>query len=296
METFKRLIFFLIIISIIAIYPFNKAIAFVRDFSINLGLWDYGFKSIRNENSKSIDKIIIPVVNGNINFSNENGFQYTFGYKYNYILQSTAYSGFSIIKKNLKIGSGISLGFYNELPIKLLPGAYGLVETTPIKTIKISFYGYSSIFLKRLFSLESITTDFDQNILNFGLYYQTDYVSVGLKYNSMYLYKSISSSSYIKNTFHDYQFEIKTDLKNSVINSNTIIGGNDSLYKSPSINNRLIQIYIDETIIISLKSLDINLGSKINILSFALKDIKSTSPPKLPYFNIHGGISYHFGK
>ena len=269
--------------------------AITGNFTVNMRLLNYGFKSTRNEASKSIDKITIPEFKTNIDFLNAKKYQFSLGYRNDYILQSIAYGGITLIKKNFKIGSGLSLGFYNELPLKFIPGAYGLIELTPIKKIKISIYGYSSIFLKRLFSLESATSDFDQNILNCALFYLTDYVDVGIKYNTSGLYKLLSSG-FINNSLHDYQFEIKTELKNSIINSDTTIGGSDSIYKTNSIYNRLIQIYVDETVIMDLKSFNIAVGSRVNILSFTLKDIKSTSPPKLPYFNFYTGINYKFGK
>ena len=275
--------------------PAKSLIAITGNFSIDMGILDYGFKSIRDQSSKSIDKITVPKIQSYINFLNHKNYQFTIGYSYDYILQSVTYGGFTLIRKNYKIGSGLSLGFYNNLPLNFIPGAYGLIEITPIPAIKLSVYGYSSIFLKRLFSLESVSTDFDQNVLDFALYYRTDYVTVGLKYNSRYLYKSVSSG-YINNSYHDYQFDIKTDLKNSIINSDTVIGGSDSIYKTSSINNRLIQIYIDETVLILIKSLELNIGGRINILSFTLKDSKSTSPPKLPYFNFHAGINVKFGE
>ncbi len=282
-------------IFIILALPAKSLMATTGNFSIDMGFLDYGFKSIRNQSSKSIDKITVPKIHSYINFLNHKNYQFTIGYSYDYILQSVTYGGFTLIKKNYKIGSGISLGFYNNLPLNLIPGAYGLIEITPTPAIKLSVYGYSSIFLKRLFSLESVSIDFDQNVLDFALYYQTDYVTVGLKYNSRYLYKSVSSG-YINNSYHDYQFDIKTDLKNSIINLDTVIGGSDSIYKTSSINNRLIQIYIDETVLALIKSLELNIGGRINILSFTLKDSKSTSPPNLPYFNFHAGINVKFGE
>lgn len=282
-------------IFIILALPAKSLMATTGNFSIDMGFLDYGFKSIRNQSSKSIDKITVPKIHSYINFLNHKNYQFTIGYSYDYILQSVTYGGFTLIKKNYKIGSGLSLGFYNNLPLNLIPGAYGLIEITPTPAIKLSVYGYSSIFLKRLFSLESVSIDFDQNVLDFALYYQTDYVTVGLKYNSRYLYKSVSSG-YINNSYHDYQFDIKTDLKNSIINLDTVIGGSDSIYKTSSINNRLIQIYIDETVLALIKSLELNIGGRINILSFTLKDSKSTSPPNLPYFNFHAGINVKFGE
>ncbi len=262
--------------------------------STETGIFSYGFKVNHRENSISIDKITIPYLQINL-LKKVRRSALEFGYNYSYITQSNISLGYGINTGHISFTAGFSSGFFNNIGTKITPGCYLRIKLIPLDHIYLYSYLHTSFYLNKIFSLRSISYNFDQNILKSGIFYYDSDLSIGFLYSSINLYK-LSGSSAVNDSKTDYQLIIETTVDRSWINSTTVLGGTKSTFKKGSLNLALLELYIDETFILKLKKITLTPGIKINILNFTLKDLKSADPPSVPNFSFHLGTILEFGR
>ncbi len=284
------LIFVIIALPLTSAFPLSGSTILAE-----AGIFSYGLKTERTSNNLKLDSIPIPYVKTSFETKISKKGTLEINYSYNYIIQSILSFGYRFNFDTTTITIGASTGFFNNINTKISPGFYFNSKIIPFKHICLDIYGHSSFFIKKFFSLKSVSYNFDQNILYTGLYYFDNTITFGFIYRRNNIYK-ISGSVKTDNTLTDYQLKIKTNVKDSWINSETILGGNISHFSETGIKLSFLQFYIDQTLFIKIKNFTIIPGIRANILNFTLKDLKSTNPPSVPNFTIHTGLKFSFGK
>ena len=287
---YKKLKTAIFILVIDLIFFFCPVLVKATTFNFNIEYQGYGFSSTRSTSKIGVDRIKLPSAGAECSIPLKSNKKLIVGYVYDNITQSRVYTGLYILKKGISAKFGASAGFYNELPLKLIPGIFGRFYFYPGKHICIKISGHTSLFINSIFSLKSADYGFDQNTAEIGLFYYDDTIMSGIAYNSTELYRRGNSTTF-ENSIKDIELIVKTIQKNTIFNAITKFGFSRSYYSSTTVKNEFLQLFIDQSVPVKLKGLILNPGIRINILNFNLKDLKSINPPSVPNFTFHFGLS-----
>ncbi len=288
MKNWKNKIIFLTVFFLLsAVYCLSEMTV---ESSVQYRAW--GFKNSRTESDTDLDQINIEKTNLLLTFPFIHETLLVTGYKYSYILKSQLFAHILYKKNKISIESGLSLGFFNELPINLIPGIYGKADVQLGKSFIFSMYGNTSFYIHPLISLSSQDCKFDQNLFGFSSSFIIKDAILSYHYENENIRINTSSTTYKNNIKKIYEITVGTDLKDLWINSRTGVGVKIADFKTESVHQRLLGVYIEETLIFKIKNVFLSTGVKSTILNITLKDISSTSPPKTPAFSFYTGIKF----
>jgi len=260
----------------------------------NVSFFSTGFSNNRDPADTTCDKITLPSTFLQFSIPLTNSFYMETGYYYSHLLQSQGFLNINYTNKrgNIILEGGFSLGSMNELPVKLVPGIQGEAEIKLFNLFIFTIQGKTSFFLHPLVSLTTLNYGFDQNFLSLTMKIDFDNAGTGFRYTNENIYIRNSQNTSTQNSIKTFETIIYTLLDDFWINSTTAIGADMHDFKKSSSFHRLLLFYLDETLNFSLSKIDIIAGTKLYFLSFMLKDVKNVSPPRMPYFNLHGGIRF----
>jgi len=211
------------------------------------------------------------------------------GYRYSSILESDLVSYISFSMNAFRFESGLILGFRNTLPINVIPGLHERVTLGLKNRMEFSVYGETSFFLSPFFSISSTGSLFDQNLFGLSSSFPIGSTKINFLYEKTRFVRQISGGM-SKNWKKKYELNVRTEQTTFPINSSTSLGSEIAGYKTADFYHKLIGLYIAETLIITVKRCDFDIGVKAYFLTFPLKDLDSLSIHSTPVFAINCGM------
>jgi len=284
---FTFLFIFLISIALQS-YPQDNMVTISGSF------FSLGLKNNRSASSTSPNRITVPEFSIEYKTDITSSLSASFTYENYYLLNSSLLLSLDYNWRNMSFTVGGAGGFLNQFTLNLVPGLIVGIDYNPWKVLNIGFQGRTGFFLKPLLSLEESNYTFDQNNFKSYAYLDIGYAIFGLMYSKDMFYHTISSTEYIKNYIKKYEAHILTNAKNSAINSATALGGEIHNLKTESFNHKILDFYIEETLLLSIKNFELKIGTKMTFLMFMLKGLNSSSPPSMPRFEINTSAGYRF--
>lgn len=237
----------------------------------------FGFPNSREESDTDINAKILTDVFVRVSTPVLENLTLNTGYKYSSIFQSQLFASLHFVKKNIDVEGGLSLGFFNELPLITVPGISGKTTVQLLRKFIFTLYGNSSFFLRPLFALSTREYDFDQNLVGFSSAFQNADIRAGISYEKENLYVKTSDTAYRSNTKKYYEINISTRFQDFWLNSQTGLGGELADFSTPTAHQRILGIYIKEVVILAIKKTEISVGLKTYIFRFPLKDLADLS-------------------
>jgi len=289
---FKYQGFLTLIFLFLLILPFSAFPEILLE--TNVLFFSPGFLNNRETTDTACDKIVLTSTSFQISFPLINSFYMETGYYYSHLLQSQGFLNINYINKkgNIFLEGGFTLGSLNELPIKAVPGIQGEGQIKIFNHLIFNIQGKTSFFLHPLVSLTTLNYSFDQNFLALTMKFDFENAGAGFRYLNENIYIKDSQTTSTRNSVKTFETIIYTLLDDFWINSTTAIGTDIHDFKKNSSHHRLLLFYLNETLYFSLHRIELMAGTKLYFLSFMLEDVKSVSPPGMPYFNLHGGIRF----
>jgi len=294
MKSFLPKLGLFIFVSLLGIFFLLTAAAarseLVVESSIKYGNW--GFKNTRSSTDTGFDSLALDELTFSVTFPFVKSIYLAGGYRYSSILESQAFLHLLYSLEKVDIEAGFSLGFQNDLPIIIVPGVYGKLQAMLKKHFMVGLWGHTSVYIQPLVSLSSSGADFDQNLFGLaGSFFMRDAI-LTLSFENENIFVESSAITSMRNGKKTYEISISTNLEDFWLNSHTAFGGDIRDFKEGSVKHRLIALYIEETLIFTLKRFDISTGLKCDISYTPLKGTSSESPPQAPSFSVYGGFKW----
>ncbi len=214
------------------------------------------------------------------------------GYRYSSILESQCLSYISFSINSFRFESGLILGFRNTLPINVIPGLHEKITLELKNSMEFSAYGETSFFLTPFFSISNSGTLFDQNLFGLSSAFPIGSTKINSLYEKTEFVRQIAGGGTARNWKKKYELNVRTEQTGFPVNSSTSLGSEIAGYRTSDFYHKLIGLYIAETLIVTVKQCNFDIGARMYILTFPLKDLDSLSILSTPIFSINCGAEF----
>ncbi len=258
--------------------------------SLYASVW--GFPNTRDADDSGINsRLLIDTVNMvHVPFVRDTTL--SVGYRYSSILESQCLSYISFSMNSFYFESGLILGFRNTLPINIIPGLHEKITLELKNRMEFSAYGETSFFLTPFFSISSSGSLFDQNLFGLSSAFPIGSTKITSLYEKTKFIRQISGGGTAKNWKKRYELNVRTEQTGFPVNSSTSLGSEIAGYRTSDFYHKLIGLYIAETLIVTVKQCNFDIGARMYILTFPLKDLGSLSIRSTPIFSINCGAEF----
>ncbi len=259
----------------------------LTETSLYASVW--GFPNSRDADDTGFNSRLLIDTTSMVHMPFLNNKTLSVGYRYSSILESELVSYLSFSMNAFRFESGLIFGFRSTLPINVIPGLHEKVTLELKNRMEFSAYGETSFFLSPFFSITGSGSLFDQNLFGLSSSFPIGSTKINSLYEKTRLVRQVSGGT-AKNWKKKYELNVRTEQTDFPINSSTSLGSEIAGYKTVDFYHKLIGLYIAQTLIITVRRCDFDIGAKAYFLTFPLKDLDSLSIRSTPVFSINCGM------